>query len=448
MGADEHTGQSGKQAVQQGAERYVDELVSRSLGHPPTPGFGPLTVPPGDRYVEVRLVDAEANRLMGTDLPDTRAQFAKKGLLRLFRLVTHRQVAYNAALIDAVRALDQTVQALRTEVAQVSAGASALVASAELSLREVEEARTEDRRRLAEVEQAIDELRRRRAADRADLMVQRSTLEVVLQEARKALPGPLAEPGLTALSRQLDRRFDALYEAFENSFRGTRDEILQRLTEHLPEVRSLAGGVAPVIDVGCGRGEWLELLRQAGIPGYGIDTNEAFVRSNTERGLDVRLGDALAHLRELPESSVGAVTGFHIIEHISLNTLIDLVDASLRALQPGGLVLFETPNPTNIGVGASAFYLDPTHLKPLHPLFVEFLLLARGFAHVEVRYLHADDSMRIDLSGIDGVDPGQLKQMADRLDWAFSGPQDYAVVGRKAGSPAVSGGAVASPPGA
>ena len=106
------------------------------------------------------------------------------------------------------------------------------------------------------------------------------------------------------------------------------------------------------------------------IAGYGVDINEVVVERCRARGLDVRAADALVHLREVPEGSVRAVTSFHVVEHLSLDTLVQLIDAALVALKAGGLLIFETPNPTNINVGAASFYLDPTHLKPLHPQFL------------------------------------------------------------------------------
>ena len=153
----------------------------------------------------------------------------------------------------------------------------------------------------------------------------------------------------------------------------------------------------------------------------------------------MRHGDALVHLREVPEGSVRAVTSFHLVEHLSLDTLIGLIDAALVALKPDGLLILETPNPSNLNVGASSFYLDPTHIKPVHPQFLSFLLEARGFAEVEVRYLHDEDVPLLaatDLVGHD-TDPARTQALVDRINWALAGPLDYAVLARKA--PALEG---------
>jgi O-antigen chain-terminating methyltransferase len=145
------------------------------------------------------------------------------------------------------------------------------------------------------------------------------------------------------------------------------------------------------------------------------------------------LADAVDHLTEIEPGSVRAVTSFHVAEHLSLDTLVALIDAALLALEPGGLLILETPNPNNHQVGAANFYLDPTHLKPLHPLFLEFLVRSRGFDPVEVRELHGPglEPLRpTDLAG----DPDRTAPFVDALNRAFASPLDYAVVARKPGS--------------
>jgi O-antigen chain-terminating methyltransferase len=128
---------------------------------------------------------------------------------------------------------------------------------------------------------------------------------------------------------------------------------------------------------------------------------------------------------------VGVVTSFHVVEHLSLDMLVQLIDAALVALKPGGLLIFETPNPTNINVGASSFYLDPTHLKPLHPQFCEFLVLSRGFAEAEVRFLHPEDMPTLTAADLSVDDPDRAQALVDRINWAMFGPLDYAIIARK-----------------
>ena len=269
---------------------------------------------------------------------------------------------------------------------------------------------------------------------RSGMQTLRVKQELVFRAAREALPDGYDDGQLTELSRELSTAYDELYEDLEDTFRGTREHIAGLAAAYLDDVRTVPGR-APVVDVGCGRGEWLEVLGDAGIAGYGVDVNEVVVERCRARGLDVRAADALAHLREVPEGSVRAVTSFHVVEHLSLDTLVQLIDAALVALKAGGLLILETPNPTNINVGAASFYLDPTHLKPLHPQFLEFLVLSRGFAEVEVRYCHAEDAPHLQLDDLAAdADPVHAQDLVDRINWALFGPLDYAIVARKAGA--------------
>ena len=212
---------------------------------------------------------------------------------------------------------------------------------------------------------------------------------------------------------------DALYAALEDRFRGARDEIKERFKVYLPYVQDQA----PVIDLGCGRGEWLEILSEAGIEARGVDTNRIQIEQCRARSLNVEEGDFIAYLRSLSDASAGTVTGFHIIEHVSLDMLITLLNEILRVLRPGGVVIFETPNPENVLVGSNYFYLDPTHRHPLPRDLAEFLLDSRGFHGIEIINLHPWESARV---------PGS-DELTQRFNDYFYGPMDYAIVGRKVG---------------
>jgi SAM-dependent methyltransferase len=304
----------------------------------------------------------------------------------------------------------------------------AMLATLELTVQDVVERIERTNQELGEAAGAISKLELDRSADEAELRMQRSRLELVLREARRALPGTLREEQRATLTKELERLLGEHYEEFEVAFRGSRESVRERQKAYLDDVLLLRALKAPVLDLGCGRGEWLELLRDHGVEAYGVDMNERFVDENRERGLDVRHEDALEHLRGLPESSVAAVTAFHLIEHLELELLLDLVDEALRALRPGGLLLFETPNPTNLDVGASTFHIDPTHRKPVHPLWLEFLLTTRGFVDVELRYLNPSREVKVPVPSVDGDDPELLRTLADAV---FFGPRDYGALARK-----------------
>ncbi len=140
-------------------------------------------------------------------------------------------------------------------------------------------------------------------------------------------------------------RFATLYADFTDRFRGPTGEVTAKLAGYLPDVHRLIGAAAGsdatgtgVVDVGSGRGEWLALLRDVGVPASGVDANPTFVEAGRARGLDLVHGDAVTHLQALPPGSVDMVTAFHLIEHLDVETLLALLAAARHVLRPGGCV--------------------------------------------------------------------------------------------------------------
>lgn len=214
------------------------------------------------------------------------------------------------------------------------------------------------------------------------------------------------------------------YRAFEERYRGSRELIRTRLQAYQPFLAPLPGIYQPAnaIDLGCGRGEWLELLQCAGFAPHGVDLDAGMLAACTERGLPVTQGDALIHLQSLGDASQCIVSGFHIAEHLAFDDLETLVQHALRVLKPGGLLILETPNPENVVVGTSSFYLDPTHLRPIPPLLLSFLPEHHGFARVHTVRLQ---------------EPQELHERSDitLIDVLGGVSLDYAVVAQKAAAP-------------
>jgi SAM-dependent methyltransferase len=397
------------------------------------------------QYARDRLEEAIVHAHAGEDIPaGARLRSVKQAVIAGMRPVTSHQRPFNLQLLSAVdglaAALDQVARATEVQE-QRTARVQASLATTDITVDDL----VDGVRRLSDVvaglSEAVGDMRRTVAAAadgaelasmRAELATMRSKQNLIFRTAREALAlQGVQVDQLTELSRELTVGYEELYEDLEDAFRGTRNEVTAKLTPYLADVRATPGR-GPVIDVGCGRGEWLELLRDAQVEAYGIDVNKVVVDRCVERGLDVRVGDALVHLREIPEESARVITSFHVVEHLSLDTLVGLIDAALVALQPGGALIFETPNPTNVNVGASSFYLDPTHLKPLHPQFLEFLLLSRGFVEVDARYLNPAGGPVLSADDLASPDTIRNQQVVDRINWALSGPLDFGVVARKA----------------
>ena len=237
----------------------------------------------------------------------------------------------------------------------------------------------------------------------------------------------LGAAGSAAVAEDAGTSVQGLLESFyyllEERYRGTREEIRQRLLVYRPDfiaARERTGVSGPVIDVGCGRGELLEMLQEDGFQCLGIDNNDTQLDAARAHGVPVLHADAIEHLRSLPQDSVLAVTGIHIVEHFPFSDLIRLLQEVARVLRPGGVCIFETPNPRNVLVGATTFHLDPTHVRPLPPEVMQILLETVGFGAVESRLLHPSDTFdyMVEQRGMD-------RDIARLL----FGPQDYAAIG-------------------
>ncbi len=290
---------------------------------------------------------------------------------------------------------------------------------------------------LHRMAQHMDDLTERleRVGDRADrlhgdVLFQQRRLDALIDRAGAASADGAHEsrPGETAgatppaaRASAVSNRLANVYEAFEDHFRGTRAEIKQRQAVYLDAVRAAGAGRPdrPVLDIGCGRGEWLELLGDAGLVGHGVDVNPMAVATCREHGLDAREQDLFTALSAAGDGALGAVTAFHVAEHMTLETLVAFLDAARTALAPGGLLILETPNPENLVVGAHTFHADPTHRAPIPPAVGKFLVTQRGFADAAIWRLHPV----ADAPEVPGDDPG-----TKRLNALLNGPQDYAVL--------------------
>jgi len=185
------------------------------------------------------------------------------------------------------------------------------------------------------------------------------------------------------------------YTAFEDRYRGSTDLVQKRLAVYEPLARAVGG---PVLDLGCGRGEWLTLLRSWAIPARGVDLETSMVTLCQAQGHEVACTDAISALRAYTDASLSLVSALHLVEHLPFETLNTLMRESLRVLRPGGVLLLETPNAENLLVGAHEFYTDPTHQRPIPANLLRFLPEHHGFGRVEMLRLHEllDEQQRLD----------------------------------------------------
>ncbi|MBZ5557734.1 MAG: methyltransferase domain-containing protein [Acidobacteriia bacterium] len=175
---------------------------------------------------------------------------------------------------------------------------------------------------------------------------------------------------------------DAIYLAFEDQFRGSVESIQAKQSEYIP----LFAGARNVVDIGCGRGEFLAALKAAGVPARGVDVNHAMVEAARARGLDAVHGDALAFLSSLPDESVGGLLSAQVVEHLEPSYLARLLAVARQKLTPGAVIALETINPACWLAFFSSYIRDLTHVRPIHPETLQFLVRANGFERVTIRY--------------------------------------------------------------
>ena len=397
------------------------------------------------------LEAAAANVEVGLPVPPrARRRSLKRLIARLGWFLVRRQIDFNAAALSELTTLHDGVAQLRVKLTEMQTrqdqlsvrtdlvqrqaflrheeGMSAVRAEAIELVRSLDDLREDVGQRVdglrVEVGQRVDGLRAEVERESAHARVRQAQIDLFLDRVRRALPADPDPVDVAALPSAID----SLYVSFEATFRGAPELIMERATSYLDDVLSLDRR-GPVLDIGCGGGEWLQLLKEHGAEAYGIDVNEHYVRSCKEAGLDVRQEDARFHLTGLAPASLAVVSAFHVFEHMEVPELVEVIDLAIRALEPGGLLLLETPNPDCLPVGASSFYTDPTHKKPLNPHFVAFLVEARGLADVEIRYQRAGAGITIP----DESSPwaAEVRPIVEALNrWLF-GPMDYAVLGRR-----------------
>lgn len=219
----------------------------------------------------------------------------------------------------------------------------------------------------------------------------------------------------------MKKSFDDLYKAFEDRFRGSRELITERLTVYLPLLEQMprqAEGPTLAVDLGCGRGEWLEILTESGFDAIGVDTNARMAQEAIDNGLTIELQDALEYLGGRPDNSVAVISAFHMVEHVPTDYLIGLLGECQRVLAEDGLLILETPNPENISVGTHTFHLDPTHKSPLPPDLLEFLVEQAGFPETAI----------VRLNGAPMINAGPIERSIHLM---FEVARDYACLARK-----------------
>ncbi len=359
--------------------------------------------------------------------PAVRLSRSKRFLLRALRFLWRDQASFNALLLEAGNALAGRLKETARGLEDIR--------------RELDSARTA----IAELRAALDERigkwsagweRRGAIQDGRLVILERGQSDlqafieaeirdwtaswerrIAIEESRLAMleagsPAPPAEGPRPAPTQHLP---PGVYSLFEERFRGSPEEVAEKQKYYLPFLDGIPG---PVLDVGCGRGEFLVLLRERGITASGVEINPIAVAACHEKNLKVEQGDGLAALAKIPEKSLGAIVAFQVVEHWSPETIFAFLRESRRALAPGGVIVLETINTDSLS-SLRAFFLDPSHVRPVPPEALRFLAEAAGFVEARIEYrAPLDESDRLEESSSNDA----------KLNRLLFGPQDYALI--------------------
>jgi len=364
----------------------------------------------------------------------------KRVVRKLLAPILERQVAYNAAstrvtthLKDWVDAQRQIGDTLRGDIAALEAQLRAEMLASGSRFREALAAQARMSKELGVQSEELQALKQSSVAARERISRTERTLRRALDASQphQTQENVPESPGRERTSAALPvpehtPQFD--YSGFEERFRGSEEEIKERQRIYV----SYFEGRDDVVDIGCGRGEFLELMRDSGIRARGVDLDRDMILLCREKGLDVSAQDAFAYLGALPDDSLGGIFAAQVIEHLHPLRVIELVTLCHRKLGPGGVLILETPNPKCLMVFADTFYKDPSHVQPAHPDTMQFLFEALSFHQVELRFLGpVDPFMRIPSLQAPGADFTRFNEGIDRLNTLLFGFQEYAVIGRK-----------------
>jgi SAM-dependent methyltransferase len=329
--------------------------------------------------------------------------------LRFFRRLVNRSVEaeserqrnFNLALLDLIADLRRDIEAVRDDLKRD-------LAAVQLDVRQADEALAAEVARIRELIPV--------AAKRNDSLIAAldQKIETVAVRVRD-LTNPIVEGGGKPPQSE-----DFIYRRLEDSLRGDVD---------MAHYAALARDHQPLLDVGCGRGELLDLCKAAGIEAHGFDVNERSVADLRARGISAKLAGVPECFVGIDASSIGSISALHVVEHLSVGGIFALFREAARVLRPGGLLMIETPNAEALVVSASDFWRDPTHLAPRHPAALTLIGREHGFDVEEVRAVHPFPEGNRFVSAED--DAPSVRALVDALNERLFGGQDLRLVLRK-----------------
>ena len=352
---------------------------------------------------------------VGESEADAASSLPRRFLNRFRTQLLRRQETFNSTTVQYI---NESVRPLELTIDEVRRFQEALAA------------------RERRMEALIDAIRTEHAEIRTSLGVLQQATHNLAKEhtARAASVAPASSDGAAAVSAASSsvETLSHKYVGFEDAFRGSSDDIQARLRDYLP----IFAGTSDVLDVGCGRGEFLALLRESGVGGRGIDLNDAMVAVCREKGFEAIKADALSYLRGRPPGSLGGLFAAQVVEHLEPAYLTRLLEAAFDALRPGAPIVLETINPACWFAFFESYIRDITHVRPLHPDTLKFLLVASGFQQIDIRYSapypEHEKLQPLGPSPQLGDSVDTLNANVEKINRLLFTHLDYAAVGRRA----------------
>jgi SAM-dependent methyltransferase len=354
---------------------------------------------------------------VGESEPTAPASLPKRILNLIRTRLLRRQETFNSATVQYINESYLSIEAYKTARDEVRRFQEALAA------------------RERRMEALIEAIRTEHAEIRTSLgVLQQAThnLGTVVSGFSRTEPASAAPASAVASAPWSSvETLSHKYVGFEDAFRGSSENIQRRLRDYLP----IFTGGSDVLDIGCGRGEFLALLRESGVTARGIDLNDAMVAVCREKGFDATKADALSYLRGVPPGSLGGLFAAQVVEHLEPAYLTRLLEAAFEALRPGAPIVLETINPACWFAFFESYVRDITHVRPLHPDTLKFLLIASGFQQIEIRYSapypEHEKLQPLPASAGLGDSVDTLNANVEKLNRLLFTHLDYAAIGRR-----------------
>ena len=351
-------------------------------------------------------------------------QLAKKVLQRMLAWYTRPLQEFHGSVTRTLNEAVGAIENLQQNVATSANRVDSLADSHNSLLQRLDSAEVSGGQLIRALAERLDRLEQRARLNERNFRKAAYMLEQ--KSHRKVVAAGIEVPPMFRSDIPSESEFD--YFLFEERFRGSEDDIKKRQLSYVDIFR----GRENVVDLGCGRGEFLELMQENGVPARGVESNTDMFLLCRDKGLDVVQQSLFDHLESVPDGSIGGIFCSQVIEHLSSGLQIRLVSLAHKKLNPGSPIVIETINPECLFALSRNFFLDPTHVRPVHPEMLRFLMESTHFERVELQFrspANLGQSIPKLTLPLPGSDLDRFNQVLEQMNSLLFGYQDYAIVG-------------------